>query len=173
MKYSVLAILDQIPTYGLAVRNELMRRQERRRQINVGQIYRTIERLVRDGLACHVDTTSDGLPLYAATDGGRDLVRQWTVTPQSDPMKPWEAMVGHVLLVRTLPGYPVRPLINAYNRVWSQLLASVHESDQSLGAQAERELANAALAWLDVANRAGDSPIPISTERPPRGRPAG
>lgn len=171
MKFAILAILEQGPAYGLLIRNELQRRQERTRPINVGQVYNTIDRLVRDGLARQSHATPDGLPLYVLTDEGTATLRTWVMTPHIDAAKPWDSMLMQVLLVRSLPGHTALPLIRAYETWWQEELAESATSHNELSRSARQLLARSALEWLRVATVSGDAPIEVLKTRPPRGRP--
>nr|WP_256448955.1 helix-turn-helix transcriptional regulator [Leucobacter chinensis] len=157
------------PAYGLQLRGELTRRLPRERPINVGQVYSTLDRLVRDGFAEQRAQTDDGLPLYAVTDAGRALADSWLTEPIADEQHPWETMLAQVAMAVSLPGRDADVLLNAYETLWQARLDSVH--DESPGQLAQRHLALAALSWLAELREVAPQPFAVSHERPPRGRP--
>jgi DNA-binding PadR family transcriptional regulator len=75
---SLLAILDEGPSYGLRLKNEFELRTAGVWQLNVGQVYTTLGRLQRDGL---VDVSGEDGPepqkFYEITDAGRTALKQW------------------------------------------------------------------------------------------------
>ena len=169
MKHAILALLTEGPAYGLQLRGELMRRLPRERPINVGQVYSTLDRLVRDGFAEQRAQTDDGLPLYAVTDAGRELADSWLTTPMPDEQHPWETMLAQIAMAVSLPGRDADALLGAYETLWRGRLDEVR--DDSPGQLAQRHLARAALAWLAELREVAPKPFAVSHERPPRGRP--
>lgn len=170
MKHAILALLTQGPAYGLQIRNELERRLDRERPINVGQIYSTIERLMRDGLLRLDAHTSDGLPLYALTAQGAEVAEYWMHTPSEDQARPWETMVSQVLLVASLPGADPTTLIERYQQVW-RVRRSEAFAGGTLGSRSRALLADAAITWLTEVEHSPSESIPVSQERPRKGRP--
>ncbi len=75
---SLLAILDQGPSYGYQLRIEYVRRTGNARPLNVGQVYTTLDRLERDGL---VESRRDArAPVTWSTRSpraGSDEVKRW------------------------------------------------------------------------------------------------
>lgn len=170
MKLAILALLTQGPAYGLQIRNELERRIEREKPINVGQVYATIDRLSRDGYVVVDEHTDDGLPLYTLSETGKLSADEWLRTPIEDPLKPWESMLTQVLMAVSLPGVDQAPLIEAYQETW-QLRRTSAEEQSTLGSRSRVLLANAALSWLETVTHSAPPAIPVSQVRPPRGRP--
>ena len=170
MKHAILALLTQGPAYGLQIRNELTRRLEREKPINVGQVYSTLERLRRDELVAVESHTSDGLPLYELTETGREAAQNWLRQPAPDTMKPWESMVAQVLLTRSLPGVDGDPLLTKYMQIWNIRSEEVPRQT-TLGSRSRELLAHAALEWIAEVRASPDVSYPVSHVRPPKGRP--
>jgi DNA-binding PadR family transcriptional regulator len=78
---SLLAILEEGPTYGLHIKNEFEARTGSIWPLNVGQVYSTLGRLERDGLVRVLEERPDGQKVYGVTEGGRDRLRAWFDTP--------------------------------------------------------------------------------------------
>lgn len=176
IKHGILALLTLGQAYGLQIRNELSRRTHRATPYNVGQIYATLDRLTAAGLVHASVGARDGSPLYALTDTGAELADQWCGQAVPGSRTPWDEMLFHVLLVRSLPSVPSAPVVDGYRGYWRGVLVRSAEGrvagHAQLPALAERLRAEAALAWLERVAEVPDEDIPLDTERPPRGRPA-
>jgi DNA-binding PadR family transcriptional regulator len=78
---SLLAILDQGPTFGLSLRQQFERRTGEVWPLNVGQVYSTLSRLERDELVRAQETLGpEGQKTYEITDAGRHRLRHWFET---------------------------------------------------------------------------------------------
>jgi DNA-binding PadR family transcriptional regulator len=80
----VLAILRGRPAHGYDVKRDHDAWFPDARPLAYGQVYATLARLERDGLAEVVETRTDGGPertVYAVTDAGRARVRDWLGEP--------------------------------------------------------------------------------------------
>ena len=85
VKYGLLAVLDRHSMHGYDLRRELEVELGPEWAVNYGQIYSTLERLVRDGLVVQSETVSSAeapdRKLYTVTPGGRAELREWFLTP--------------------------------------------------------------------------------------------
>lgn len=183
VRNGLLSILTIGPAYGFQLHGELSSRTAGRRNVNVGQIYSTLERLVRQGAIESAGSTDDGLPLYRLTANGRAEAAEWLTSTGSAVGEEWNDLVDRVLLASSLPDGNALGLIAAYREHWLGVDANLGTSAQDrLSAAAERALAAAALEWLDHARRRvedgsrveGGSPgsftRDLSAVRPKRGR---
>src|SRR5713101_6203089 len=78
---SLLAILEEAPTYGLRLKHEFEARTGTMWPLNVGQVYSTLGRLERDGLVRVLEQGSDGQKVYEITEAGRGRLHAWFDTP--------------------------------------------------------------------------------------------
>ncbi|HEY7281823.1 MAG TPA: PadR family transcriptional regulator [Actinomycetota bacterium] len=78
---SVLAILEEGPTYGLRLKNAFEDRTAQMWPLNVGQVYSTLRRLERDGLVHGLEEGPEARKRYEITPAGRDALRSWFDTP--------------------------------------------------------------------------------------------
>jgi len=78
---SLLAILEEAPTYGLRLKNEFEARTGTMWPLNVGQVYSTLGRLERDGLVRALEEGSPAQRLYEVTEAGLSRLRSWFDTP--------------------------------------------------------------------------------------------
>ena len=179
VRNALLAILTIGPAYGFQLHGELASRTAGRRSINVGQIYGTLERLIRQDAVAPAGTTPDGLPLYRLTDSGRTEALDWLHDTESSPGEEWNDLVDRILIASSLPGVDPVPIVNAYRERWCAVGPDDSGSatgQEKLAAQAGLAVAAAALAWLtDVeVQLATDEASTLSrgfnTTKPRRGR---
>jgi len=174
VRSSILAILSLGSAYGFQIHGEIETRTLRVGEINVGQIYSTLDRLVSHGLVTSSEKTQDGLPLYALTSSGRLEAESWLSSSEKTDGASWQLMINHLLLAGSLPGRDVTPLIEKYRENWviKQNLSDATEAPLSV--RSELRLAQAALAWLtDVELYLKTNPPitrPLGAIRPRRGR---
>lgn len=174
IRHSLLAILDEGPCYGYQLRTEFARRSGGVRALNVGQVYATLERLERDGLAAKAGAGERGHVTYAITPEGSAVARAWLAAPSSG-----EELTVKLALAVTLPGADAAALIRAQRAHTSGALA-VHRAEpagdaaRTVVVTALIAAAEAQLAWLDQVERLVEAtdPVPLAIEMPRRGRPA-
>jgi DNA-binding PadR family transcriptional regulator len=191
----LLVILSIGPAYGFQLHAELSSRTAGRRNVNAGQVYGTLERLVKQGVVESAGTTDDGLPLYRATANGLSEASAWLSATESAVGEEWNDLVDRVLLASSLPDADVLGVIERYRTHWQADLTEAgegagHDSaltavnavglspgagQDLLGAGARRALAAAALAWLDSSERAlvaapGEFGHGLNLQKPRRGR---
>lgn len=172
VRLGLLAILDQAPCYGYQLRTELDRRTGSRGPINVGQIYNTLDRLERDKLVRKAGETN----YYEITELGSRVVADWFSSASPTP-----ELAAKIALAATLRGVDAREVV----RIQRESLAAVEPAGvrpgdaetlaASIVVAADVEAAAAQLRLLDHADRLlalGVAPLPLSTEKPKRGRPA-
>jgi DNA-binding PadR family transcriptional regulator len=84
IKHGLLTLLGEGPRYGFQLKKEFEELTGELWAINVGQIYTTLGRLVRDGLVAEEEApgADDSLQGYRLTDAGREEVRRWFATPR-------------------------------------------------------------------------------------------
>jgi DNA-binding PadR family transcriptional regulator len=190
---ALLALLSAGPGYGFQLHGDLAERTGRRRTVNVGQSYATLERLGKQGLIESAGSTDDGLPLYQATATGAASTAAWFGGTDASGSAPWDETVDRVLVAASLPGVDAGPIIAAERVRWEERKRAasarssaepVREAEESpetlaasrladLAAAAEAALATAALDWLDEAAAASDRhalAFAPRMERPRRGR---
>ncbi|MCX5415353.1 PadR family transcriptional regulator [Streptomyces sp. NBC_00059] len=85
-RHVLLGLLAAGPSHGYDLKRQYDARFPQARPLAYGQVYTTLQRLVRDGLAAVDGTGSDGGPertLYRSTDEGADELDRWAeeITP--------------------------------------------------------------------------------------------
>jgi DNA-binding PadR family transcriptional regulator len=88
VRETLLALLDAEPKYGYQLKAEYDVVASPQKPLNVGQVYTTLERLVRDGLVeevALVDAADDRRRPYRLTARGHTEVRVWFFEPPARP----------------------------------------------------------------------------------------
>lgn len=186
VREGLLAILMLGPAYGLQLHAEFMSRAPHRKAVNVGQIYGTLERQMRQGLIEAAGVTDDGLPLYALTASGRVAAARWMSEPETAALPEWTEMLDQVLVGSSVDPVMALELAKRYRRWWEDDLgrtrlaqgkkrsgADAHEADLRLALLAREAQGVAALAWLSAVISEltdFDSVRELSPVRPRRGR---
>jgi DNA-binding PadR family transcriptional regulator len=175
----LLAVLTLGPAYGLQLHSELTSRAPHRKPVNVGQIYGTLDRLIKQTLVETGGRTADALPLYRLTEAGRSKALLWMTEPAVDTLPDWAEMLDQVVLSISINPASARPLAEEYRRRWETELVGPASPYEGAGLEARLAIAArgaqavAAIAWLDeaiVELGRSDSFRPLSAERPRRGR---
>ena len=81
LREGLLSILVRSDAHGYRLKLELEAATGDTWQVNIGQVYTTLQRLERDGLVESAESDAEGRIAYAVTDRGREEVRQWLATP--------------------------------------------------------------------------------------------
>jgi DNA-binding PadR family transcriptional regulator len=81
LREGLLCLLAEGDTHGYELKTALESTTGDTWQVNVGQVYTTLQRLERDGLVVGAATTEGGRVVYALTDDGRLAAGQWLVAP--------------------------------------------------------------------------------------------
>ena len=191
----LLAILTIGPAYGFQLHGELESRTAGRRTVNVGQIYGTLERLVKQQAVESAGRTADGLPLYRITALGQAEAVHWLNDTESVPGDEWNDLIDRVLIAASLPhsqvpGIDASGIVAGYRQRWQAVAefalapagrtsadtTSARTGAERLAGTARAALAAAALAWLrDVDAMLADSSAEafrhgLNDVRPKRGR---
>ena len=193
VRQSLLAILNQGPCYGYQLRHEFDRRTGSTWPLNVGQIYNTLDRLERDGLARKADIDSEGQIYYQITDAGRTEVDTWLGSPVLRTTATRDELAIKLAIAVTLPGVDIARVIQVQRtatlRTLQDLTKTKNATDDPESAEDLAWLlvvdslifaAEAEVRWLDHSEarlaRASAvglaTPLPLNTEIPKRGRPA-
>ncbi|MCR6711963.1 MAG: PadR family transcriptional regulator [Demequina sp.] len=81
LKHSLLALLGEGNRYGYELRQHFEDRTGGAWPLNIGQVYTTLDRLVRDGLVTRDDDADSRQVHYTLTDAGRAAVDAWWDSP--------------------------------------------------------------------------------------------
>jgi DNA-binding PadR family transcriptional regulator len=181
VRHALLGLLSEGPKYGLQLREEFEARTGEVWQLNVGQVYTTLQRLERDGLVESDGTGEDGPQkgFLITADGERELA-SWLRTPPDLSSPPRDEVVIKVLVALGVAGIDVHEVVQVHRRYlvelmqqWTRIKEDEAESDLGLALVVDAELfrLDSVLRWLDAADgrikrAAADDPVPASAPLP-------
>ncbi len=83
LKEGLLCLLAKGDAHGYQLKTDIESTTGDIWQVNIGQIYTTLQRLERDGLVASIESNGDNRVVYTITDAGREDARDWMATPVS------------------------------------------------------------------------------------------
>jgi DNA-binding PadR family transcriptional regulator len=179
--YALLALLSEGPKYGLQLREQFEAGTGEVWSLNVGQVYKTLGRLERDGL---VESDGDGQDgpqkRFRITADGQQALAAWLHTPPDLSSPPRDELLMKVLVAARVPGTDAHEVIQAHRvyllelmQQWTRLKEGEARNDLSLALVVDAELfrLDAVIRWLDVADvrlaqAAAEPPRPASAPVP-------
>jgi DNA-binding PadR family transcriptional regulator len=179
VRSSLLAILTIGPAYGFQLHTELALRTAHRRGVNVGQIYATLERLMRQGSVESAGSTADGLPLYSLTPAGAIEASAWLTHGEPGGDEEWNDLVDRIVLASTLPGVDIQTIIATTRLRWTDAVPAFPApltAQDRLIESSRQALTSTVTGWLDdtaallAIEGTASFHRDLSTDRPVRGR---
>ena len=147
IKLGLLSLLGQRPMHGYQLRQEFEATTGATWPLNIGQVYTTLQRLVRDGLVEEDGSTTpvddDVHRVYRISDAGRDEVRRWFGTPVAPDAPPRDELAIKLAMAVHTPGIDISGVIQTQR---TATVRSLQEYTRS------RESAGDDLSWLLVAD---------------------
>lgn len=161
LRFGILGLLAEEPLHGYQVKQRFEDLLGGTWEVNIGQVYQTLQRLERDGL---VEATGDrgdrGRQAYEATPSGRAALREWLDDPESQPQLLREEVYVKLLLLARGGNGSLDALINRQRRLYLQRLRDLSDQQRLAERRGNRELAllfkagqlhtEADLKWLDA-----------------------
>ena len=155
VRSGLMALLAEGEKYGAQLRGEFESRTGGTWPLNVGQVYTTLDRLVRDGLAeqaGHADT--EGRIAYRLTDAGRARLDTWWTTPVDRTNTPRDELTIKLALAVTAPGVDVHRVVQSQRSATLRHLHDLTRLKREAGGRTEGAAAHhdgaGGLAWLLV-----------------------
>ncbi len=157
---AILAFLDGQPAHGFALKQRYDQVLGHEHELKAGQVYSTLARLERDGLAREVAVERGAGPdrrVYAITEDGVAELEQWLRTPQRPHARPNALFTKTVLALAS--GRRPEALLDeqraAYLERVRDLTAARHEGDVIDRLASDYEIAHleADLRWIETAAR--------------------
>ena len=177
LKEGLLCLLADGDSHGYELKSELEAATGDTWQINIGQVYSTLQRLERDGLVENSATTADGRVVYELTDRGRLAVEDWMETPVDLAVAHRDEISLKVLMaVRSGVDDPLRVIERQRAATmgllqdYTTLKASSESRDLAWSLHLDRLIfsAEAELRWLDRAEeRLGDTTPNLNPDQVP------
>ena len=124
---ALLALLETTESsHGFALKKRYDDLLGRDRELKFGQVYSTLARLERDGLAAGIGFEQGGAAerkLYAITDAGLTEIDTWLRTPQLPGGRPTELFTKVILAL--VSGRPAGEILDAQREVYLQRMREV------------------------------------------------
>jgi DNA-binding PadR family transcriptional regulator len=111
IKYGLLALLTEGPAYGYQLKADFEARTGGSWELNIGQVYTTLQRLERDGLLVEADTDDQERRPYAITEAGHARLANWFDTPIVPVPPPRDELAIKVLLAVAAPDVDVHAVL--------------------------------------------------------------
>lgn len=162
IRHSLLALLSEGPKYGFQLRQEFEASTGDVWPLNVGQVYTTLQRLERDGLAQSDDVDEDERQRnYRITKKGNEELSRWLRTPPDLTEPPRDELVIKVLVASRLSDVDVYEVIQVHRRYivqlmqqWTHLKEDEDRFDLAFALAVDAELyrLDSVVRWLDAAD---------------------
>lgn len=124
----MLGLLAEEPLHGYEVKNRFEAMLGGTWEVNIGQIYTTLQRLERDGFVQPVGARGDrGKLLYELSEPGRKALAAWLSEPDSGPQRLHEEIYVKLLLAARLANGDLGPLLARQKRAYLQLLRDLNQ----------------------------------------------
>jgi DNA-binding PadR family transcriptional regulator len=173
---AILALLDVAPTHGFDLKRQYDALLGQEHELKYGQVYSTLQRLERDGLAAGVGLEAGAgadRKVYAITPTGVTELDHWLATPSPATSRRGDVFTRVVLAL--VSGRPADRVLDAHRRVYLDrmraLTAARGGSDAIARLAADFEIAHleADLSWIELAATRLEA---LGDVRPDRDRPA-
>ncbi len=131
LKYGVLGLLTGEPLHGYEVKNRFEAMLGGTWEVNIGQIYTTLQRLERDGLVRPVGERGDrGKLLYELSSEGRKALDEWLDTPDLGPQQLHEDIYVKLLLATRIANGDLQQLLARQKRAYLQRLRDLNRLEE-------------------------------------------
>jgi DNA-binding PadR family transcriptional regulator len=142
LKHSILAVLSIGDCHGYQIRQEIESRTGQTWQINIGQIYSTLDRLERDQLIVADGANSEGQIRYSITKAGKAEAIEWLRAPVTQTTQIRHELAIKLALAVTLPGVDTELILQ------SQRIATLQNLQTLTTAKMNASESPSDLAWL-------------------------
>ncbi|QIM22615.1 PadR family transcriptional regulator [Phycicoccus sp. HDW14] len=114
VRLGLMALLAEGDSYGARLRSDFEERTGGTWPLNVGQVYTTLERLVRDGLVEQTgEADAEGRIAYRLTTAGHTELGTWWTTPVDRTNTPRDELTIKLALAVTAPGVDVHRVVQS------------------------------------------------------------
>jgi DNA-binding PadR family transcriptional regulator len=161
LKFGILGLLAGQPLHGYDVRTRFEDLLGGSWEVNIGQVYATLQRLERDGLVEPAEARGDrGKLPYRLTGAGREALEAWLAEPESEPQQLREEIYLKLLLAARVANGNLPAFLARQRRVYLQRLKDLAALEQRARSQGRDDLVllykgavlhtEADLKWVDA-----------------------
>ncbi|MGO8950068.1 MAG: PadR family transcriptional regulator [Ktedonobacterales bacterium] len=161
LKFGILGLLSEESLHGYEVKNRFDALLGHTWEVNIGQVYSTLQRLERDNLVESIGERGDrGKLAYQVTPEGRQALDHWLSEPEAEPQHLHDDLFIKLMLIRRLANGNMQGLINKQRRLYLQRLRDLAELERRARAEGRPDLlllikgavihTEADIKWLDV-----------------------
>jgi DNA-binding PadR family transcriptional regulator len=165
LKFGILGLLAERPLHAYSVKARFEDLLGGSWEVNIGQVYTTIQRLERDGLVEPAEPRGDrGRLPYRLTGEGRKALETWLTEPELEPQQLREAIYLKLLLAARVANGDLSALLARQRRVYLQRLKDLAVVEEEARSQGRDDLAllyqgallhtEADLKWVDACAQA-------------------
>ncbi|MDQ2960707.1 MAG: PadR family transcriptional regulator [Candidatus Dormibacteraeota bacterium] len=160
LKFGVLGLLANDSLHGYEAKTRFEALLGGTTEVNIGQVYATLQRLERDGLIAAVGARGDrGRQQYELTDAGRAALDAWIEEPVVSPQQLRDEIYMKLLFSERIANGRRPALLLKQRRVFLQQMKQLSELDRRIRAEGREDLAllirgallhtEADLKWVD------------------------
>jgi DNA-binding PadR family transcriptional regulator len=161
LKFGILGLLAEQPLHAYAVKARFEDLLGGSWEVNIGQVYTTLQRLERDGLVQPAEPRGDrGRLPYRLTEVGSKALQTWLAEPESEPQQLREEIYLKLLLAARVANGDLPALLARQRRVYLQRLKDLAVLEETARSQGRDDLAllyqgailhtEADLKWVDA-----------------------
>lgn len=147
VRQGILALLGEQPMHGYQLRQEFERRTGGTWPVNIGQVYTTVQRLVRDGLVEPVpDAGEADVERFRLTVAGATEVADWWSRPVDRSAPARDELAIKLALAVTAHGVDVRRVVQAQR---TETMRALHDYTRlkATGGDGWAQAGGSELAW--------------------------
>jgi DNA-binding PadR family transcriptional regulator len=161
LKFGILGLLATQPLHGYEVKTRYEDLFGGTWDLNIGQVYTTLQRLERDGLVEAVGDRGDrGKQRYGLTGAGETALQSWLQSPEDEPQQLRQDIYLKLLLISRLANGNLDGLLARQRRVYLQRLKDLGDLEGRARREGRHDLVlliqgailhtEADLKWIDV-----------------------
>jgi DNA-binding PadR family transcriptional regulator len=161
LKFGILGLLTEEPLHGYQVKQRFEALLGGTSEVNIGQVYSTLQRLERDGLVAATGERGDrGKQAYELTTLGLRALEDWLALPEAEPQELRQDLFVKLLLIRRLANGNLQSLLMSQRRVYLQRLRDLSDMQRRMRQERREDLAllvmgavlhtEADIKWLDA-----------------------
>jgi DNA-binding PadR family transcriptional regulator len=165
LKFGILGLLAEQPLHAYSVKARFEALLGGSWEVNIGQVYTTIQRLERDGLVEPAEPRGDrGRLPYRLTEVGRKALESWLAEPELEPQQLREAIYLKLLLAARVANGDLPALLARQRRAYLQRLKDLAILEEKARSEGRDDLGllyqgailhtEADLKWVDACAQA-------------------